>query len=200
MTLASVLEQLRALYVDELSARCDGFSAQLRDSLLPEALYLLPDGEPVRTGPLALPARGDLCVRRDERITELARIESPRALQFEPFRFLWGDALQVALHPFGWDDCSLCVPEPLEAIDFGPLQAWAEAALRIEQAAARVMHTDIELLNAIHGISVPRKVPEGTRFEIDFGSAPVQEFERLLDALVAARTNLVIIGRVGTIP
>lgn len=196
MTLADVLQQLRTLYVEELSARCNGFSAELRGALLPEALYQLTTGEPIRSGPLALPARGDLCVLREQKISELARIESPRALEFEPFRFLWADAMQVALHPFDWDDCSLCVPEPVEAIDFAPLQAWAEDAFKPGERAATMDAHGVQLLNVIHRVSAPRTVAEGTRIDVDLGSAPVREFERLLDALVVARVGLVVVGRV----
>jgi len=44
-------------------------------------------------------------------------------------------------------------------------------------------------------MSEPRETPDGVRFEIDFGSAPVAVFESLLSTLASAGVGLVVIGR-----
>ena len=203
MTLADILEQLRKLYVDEFARRVEGYPPDMRALLRPEAIYridsasvdgvvedVIGDDNVVRTGALNLPARGDVCVVRDQRIVEIARIESPRRLNFEAFRFVWGDALEVALHPFSWDDCALCIPEPKIAVDDQPLAAWLEAALLIDKLQA----DGDQPLGAVHGMTVPRQAEDGVRFEVDLGSAPVAQFEALLSALVSAGAGMVIIG------
>ena len=191
MTLSDILEQQRSLYLEEFANRLASFSAEVAGLKQPEALYLLADGTPVRTGTLALPARGDVCVRNDKRIEEIARIDSARTLGFDAFRFVWQDALQVAMHPFVWNDCQLCIPEPIEAIDQLILARWLETAIKPE-----LSHGERKLLlGVVHSLSGPRAAADGVRFEVDFGSAPVAAFESLLTALVEAGAGLVVIGR-----
>ena len=191
MTLADILKQQRALYTVEFERRVSGFAANTAQVLQPEALYCGTDGEPVRTGSLKLPARGDICVTRDSRVVEIARIESPRALGFEPFQFVWSNAMQVALHPFAWDECLLCVPEPKIAVRWPAVTSWFEDSIRLSLPQADIDSPAC----AVHSMSEPREAPDGVRFEIDFGSAPVAVFESLLSALVSAGVGLVVIGR-----
>ena len=159
-----------------------------------EALYADQDGGVMRTGDLSLPARGDVCVRRSGRVVELARIESPHRLSFEAFRFVWNDALQVALHPFGWDECALCIPEPMLAIDSKPLVDWFEEAVCVHEASG----TPERLVGAAHSMTALRESNDGVRFEVDFGSASVAAFETLLTALMETGAGLVVIGDVQT--
>jgi len=191
MTLADILEQQRALYTEEFERRLNGFAADIAQVLQPEALYVNADGEPIRTGSLKLPARGDFCVTRDNKVVEIARVESPRALSFEPFQFVWSDAMQVALHPFAWDECLLCIPEPKVAVDWSVLADWFEQSIAL---GVRCSDSD-SFTGVVHSMSDPRETPDGVRFEIDFGSAPVAVFEALLTALVTAGAGLVVIGR-----
>ena len=191
MTLSDILEQQRSLYLEEFANRLASFSAEVAGLMQPEALYLLADGTPVRTGTLALPARGDVCVRNHKRIEEIARIDSARTLGFDAFRFVWQEALQVALHPFVWNNCQLCIPEPIEAIDQSVLACWFETAIKPELGHGERN----SLLGAVHSLSAPRTAADGVRFEVDFGSAPVAAFENLLTALVQAGAGLVVIGR-----
>ncbi len=191
MTLADILEQQRMLYLDEFARRLGGYSADLSGVLQSEALFCLADGSAVRTGSLGLSARGDICVRREGRVSEIARIEAPHTLGFQPFRFVWSEALQVALHPFAWNECQLCIPEPLMAIDNQPLIDWFEAALIPGQPSAQPGRR----LGALHSMSEPREAVDGVRFEVDFGSAPVAAFESLLSALVCAGAGMLVVGR-----
>jgi|GEM_PF-722205 len=191
MTLADILKQERELYTEEFERRVSGFAADIAQVLQPEALYLENDGEPVRTGSLGLPARGDICVTRDQRVVEIAHIESPRVLSFEPFQFVWRDATRVALHPFAWDECLLCIPEPKIAVNWSVVTRWFEESIKLGLLEACVG----SLAGAVHSMSEPRETPDGVRFEIDFGSAPVAVFESLLSTLASAGVGLVVIGR-----
>ena len=191
MTLADILKQQRALYTEEFGRRVSGFAADIAQVLQPEALYRGMDGDPVRTGSLSLLARGDICVTRDGRVVEIARIESPRALGFEPFQFVWSDAMQVALHPFAWDECLLCVPEPKVGINCSVISSWFEESIKLSLPQADIDSPAC----VVHCISDPREAADGVRLEIDFGSAPVAVFESLLSALASAGVGLVVIGR-----
>ena len=195
LTLADILDQQRSLYIDEFKLRAGGFAQDLASILQPEALYCLPDGNPVRTGSLKLPARGDLCVKREGRVVELARIEAPRALSFEPFQFVWADTLQVALHPFAWDDCRVCIPEPMLAVDWPLVGQWFESQIGLDTPYGEAG----TLINAVHSMSEPGEAADGVRFEIDFGSAGVEAFESFLSQLATAGAGLVVIGQL-TVP
>lgn len=191
MTLTDVLEQIRSVYLEEFTERLAGYPADASKVLLAEALYIGADHEPIRTGALNLPARGDVCVLQGQKIREIARIEASRTVQFEGFRFVWNDQIQIALNPFAWSNCSFCIPEPPEAVDHTPLAAWFEAQLGIELHAAR---TPTQLLQVVHSITAPRSAADGVRFEVDFGSMPVAGFEALLDACGETGAGLVVIG------
>jgi len=196
LTLADILEQQRSLYISEFQRRAGGFADDLATLLQTEALYSLANAQAVRTGALNLPARGDICVNRDGQVVEIARIESPRSLSFDPFQFVWIDSLQVALHPFVWDDCRVCIPEPMQAIDWSLISRWFETQIGMHQSFG----TASNLLNLVHRMSTPREVPEGVRFEIDFGSADVAVFESLLSVLANAGAGLAVIGQVQVPP
>jgi len=187
MTLTDVLEQIRSVYLEEFAQRLAGYPDDVRRVMLAEALYVDADGSPIRTGALKLPARGDLCVLQEQKIQEIARIESSRTVQFDGFRFVWNDQLQIALNPFSWSNCAFCIPEPPIAIDYASLAAWFEVYVSPEQAAAM---DATQLLQVAHSMSAPRWV----RFEIDFGSMPVAGFEALLDACGQTGAGLVVIG------
>lgn len=190
MTLADILDRQRGLYLEEFVLRATGFEKSAAAVMQSEALYRLGD-DPVRRGALGLPARGDLCVQQNSRVEEIVRIESPRLLAFSSFRFVWGNALEVALHPFAWHDCKLCVPEPMQALTLSKLAQWLEAEIQPELTHGAPGN----LLNVVHGMSEPRQAEDGVRFEVDFGSASVTAFESLLTALVDAGAGLVVVGQ-----
>ena len=191
MTLTEILEQIRGLYLEEFSARLEGFPVDVRRVLLAEALYLNAEGDALRTGALQLPARGDLCVLQDQRVQEIACIEASRSVRFDAFRFVWDNRVQVALNPFAWSNCSVCIPEPIEALDVVPLVAWFEQQLKTADA---IEVSDRFPKNVAHSLSAPRQSPAGVRFEVDFGSMPVAGFERFLAAVAEAGAGLLVIG------
>ncbi len=193
MTLTEILEQIRGVYLAEFAARLDGYAADVSEALLTQALYATAEGEPLRSGALNLPARGDVCVMDNHCLREIARIDAARSVRFDAFRFVWDNRLQVAMNPFAWSNCPLCIPEPALALDFEPLANWFEqqvkAALPAERGSAR-------LLEVAHSMTEPRSAADGVRFEIDFGSMPVVGFEALLNACAQTGAGLLVIGRV----
>ena len=189
MQLIELLSDVRKLYVESLLQRIDSQPTSLRKALCIEALYLDESSEPLLTGSLSLPARGDLCVQESGKVRQVAAIESARTLRFAPFRFAWRDTLDVALHPFGWDRCELSLPASTLA-DLEELRGW----LNTEIDPTRKFAQGQELLEVVHSLSAPRDLAEGTRLEIDLGSAQVGAFERLLDACARAGFGWVVIG------
>lgn len=191
MTLTEILNQIRDVYIDEFSKRLERYPAEVSRALLVEALYLTTEGEPIRTGDLQLPARGDLCVSQDRRIREIARIEASRSVQFDAFRFVWNDRLQVALNPFVWSGCAICIPEPMQALQLAPLAEWFESHVQPDLRAGRDASS---LLEVAHSMSSPKPAADGVRFEVDFGSMPVAGVEAMLNALAQTGAGLAVVG------
>lgn len=191
MTLTEILEQIRSVYVAEFAARLAGYPADVNRALLAQALYLDTEGEPLRTGTLQLPARGDVCVLREQRVQEIACIESSRLVRFDAFRFVWANRLQVAMNPFVWSNCSLCIPEPIDSLELNFLVKWFEKQVQASELAG-------SSLEVVHSVTAPRAAVDGVRFEVDFGSMPVTGFEAFLDACTEMGAGLLVVGNVVT--
>lgn len=168
-TLGEILNQIRDLYIAQLDA---ALSAAMKVS-----------GARVRVEPLlrattGTPSRADL---HDG--TTLIRVESTRTFPFDPLEFSWG-ALRVSMTPFSWDACALCLEAPTP--DWAPLIEWFDRW--IDEAEARAPAYD-GFYGVIHSLSGP-----ALERRVDFGSAPVDAFEQLLDAARALGATKLHIG------
>jgi hypothetical protein len=104
-------------------------------------------------------------------------IDTERMLSFESISFMSGAGLEVRLGPFQWQAMRLRVQLP-ETARWQPLRHWFWRWFK-EKASE---HNEA-LTGAAHFLSDP-EVSDGTvTFAVDLGTAPVEAFEDLLDAL-----------------
>jgi len=189
MQLGQLLDQIRDYYVSRFIDILNECAADPETTVAHEPAYSDADGEVVTEGRLELPVRGDLLILRDGAVSEVLSVDTDGMLTFEPLEFQWDDnALHVDLHPFQWNGIPLRIfglpPNP----DWTPLREWFLHWFLEEDPP------EDELLGGVHFMSDPEDDGECTQVSIDLGTAPVEVFEELLDALVKLGSNRVQIG------
>jgi len=171
-----LLDQIRCYYVDRFIKTRDELLAEQNTRLILEPELRGSDGAVVTEGALQLALRTDMAVIKEGSAKTLS-IDSERMLSFEPVSFMWGAGLGVHLGPFQWQAMRLRVRLP-EITHWQPLQHWFWRWFK-ENAGE---HNEA-LVGAVHFLSDP-EVSDGTvTFAVDLGTAPVEAFEDLLDAL-----------------
>jgi hypothetical protein len=104
-------------------------------------------------------------------------INTEGMLSFEPISFMWGAGLKVRLSPFRWQAMRLQMLLP-ETTRWQPLQQWFWRWFK-EDAGE---HSEA-LAAAVHFLSDPEVSDGAVTFAVDLGTAPVEAFEDLRDAL-----------------
>src|SRR5215475_7825246 len=171
-----LLDQVRQYYLDRFIKIRDELLAEQNTRLILEPELRGSDGAVVTEGALQLALRTDMAVIKEGSAKTLS-IDSERMLSFEPVSFMWGAGLGVHLGPFQWQAMRLRVRLP-EITHWQPLQHWFWRWFK-ENAGE---HNEA-LVGAVHFLSDP-EVSDGTvTFAVDLGTAPVEAFEDLLDAL-----------------
>jgi hypothetical protein len=171
-----LLDQIRYYYVDRFIKTRDDLLAEQNTRLILEPELRGSDGAVVTEGALQLALRTDMAVIKEGSAKTLS-IDTERMLSFEPVSFMWGAGLGVHLGPFQWQAMRLRVRLP-EITHWQPLQHWFWRWFK-ENAGE---HNEA-LVGAVHFLSDP-EVSDGTvTFAVDLGTAPVEAFEDLLDAL-----------------
>jgi len=183
-TLGQILDRIRELYIEHLDAALTEAMKMPGAQVIVEPAFRTKTGDLAREGALSLPLRCDLFDG-----TTMVRVDSTRRISFEPFDFAWAGSLQVRMEPFFWDSCPLRLEGPRPA--WTPLTDWF--ARWFDEADRRAPAYD-GFYGVIHFLSDP--APSGAAFEtsVDFGSAPVEAFEQLLDAAQALGARRLRIG------
>ena len=189
MRIGELLDQVRQYYVDQLLKAQNELLADESVRLILEPELRGSDGATVQEGTLQLPVRTDIAVLRKE-VPELLTIDTERMLSFEPISFMWGADLEVRLGPFQWQAMRLQVPLP-QTTCWQPLQHWFWRWFK-EDAGE---HNKV-LVGAVHFLSDPEVTNDAVTFVVDLGTAPVEAFEDLLDAVVALGATLCEIGHI----
>jgi hypothetical protein len=187
MGLGELLDRIRELYLAAFVAEAErrrrpGVRVQCESTLLTAS------GEPACEGALGLPLRVDLVVLSGGEVVEKHRVVSGRMIAFAPISFDWVGRLRVRLGPFFWDCLDFRIPAPPGA-DWGPLAAWFREWFDEEDEG------EDGLFGVVHFLSDPQTEDGGVCFQADLGSAPVEAFEGLLDAVAALGAPEVVIGR-----
>jgi hypothetical protein len=175
MRVGELLDQVRQYYLDGFIKVRDELLAEHNTRLILEPELRGSDGAVVTEGALQLPLRTDMAVIKDGGAKTLS-IDTERMLSFEPVSFRWGAGLNVRLRPFQWQAMRLQVLLP-ETRSWRQLQDWFRRWFK-EDAGE---HND--MMGAVHFISDPEFSAGAVTFAIDLGTAPVEAFEDLLDAL-----------------
>lgn len=184
LTLGQLLDRIRAPGIERLDAALTEAMKAPGARVFVEPALRTKTGELAREGRLGLPLRGDLFDG-----TTMVRVDCPRMLSFEPFEFAWAGSLRVRMGPFTWDAC----PFRLEGAPpaWAPLTDWF--ARWFDEADRRTPAYD-GFYGVIHFLADPEPDGEAFRSSVDFGSAPVEAFEQLLDAVAALGVRRLQIG------
>jgi hypothetical protein len=189
MTLGEILDRSREIYVRALLEMIEA-----NRPCFPEAAFCDENGVPVTEGPLAIPYRADLVLEEPGEVATAGntiRVESPPQVKFSPISFRWEDALQVDMQSFQWDACDIQV-NALSDVDWQPLRNWFLYWFDMEDQKPM---DELGLSGVVHYLSDPEMIgAHNYRVQIDFGSAPVEAFEELLDALIAMGATSIGIG------
>jgi len=178
--IADLLEPMRQETVAGLLRAVAG-AIEAGAEVEPEPMRRDWSGRIKRQGALSLPARGDLRVSRDGR-SLVQRIEAPPPASEAPFSMVADGGFTVVIAPFAWDRAEMVIEARQPRPDWQPLRLWF-----LEWVQPR--HGDVapELAGAVHRLDGPVGLPGAWRFELDFGSAPVEAISGLVEA--AAETG-----------
>ena len=190
MGVGELLDRVREQYVSQFVAAVQELGQQDGVELLSEIVLVDQDGAPVGAGALGLPLRIDLVALRGDEIADRVSVDSDKLLSFEPIKFNWPGELSVNLGPFQWDNVSFRIPKRSSCVDWVPLVGWFRQWFREEEDG------NGEPLGVIHFLSDPEVASDGTLFIADLGTAPVDAFEGLLDAIAALGVNALVVGKV----
>lgn len=185
MTVGAILDEIRDLYVSRLVAAVVEAKQDPDTSVIVEPELIDAQGDLVTEGILDLGVRHDFAIR-SATTAEVVRVDSDRIVSFSPFEFQW-DTLTVHLQPFQWDYCEINLTPPLDAdgreLVAGWFRRWFDPA-----------DPDAEVLGVTHFLSDPEQNGAYQRYYVDFGTAPVEAFEQLLDACVRGGVTAIVVG------
>lgn len=189
--LGELVDRIRDHYVSRFIDAINEYSAADDVTVAHEPALRNSDGDVVTAGELALPMRSDLLVTRNGVISDSLQIDTDRILSFEPISFEWPKSkLHVELGPFQWNWIQLRIFGLKAGADWTPIREWFIGWFQVDDAG------DDELLGGVHFFSDPAVGDGYTQVSIDLGTAPVQTFEELLDALGQLGADSVQVGRI----
>lgn len=152
------------------------------------------DGRVRRRGSMHLPTRHDLRVGRGGRAL-MRRVACENGLGFRPVSGSLSDVAAVRIAPFTW--CQVCIRafggagQP----NWTPLRLWF-----LEWFQARFGEESPDLLGVVHSLDGPHNEDGGWRFTVDLGSASVDCFAAMLDALGQSGCSEILVGHIATAP
>jgi hypothetical protein len=188
--LRQLLDQIRDYYVSRFIDAINEHSGADGVTVAHEPALCNADGDVLTEGDLALPVRGDLLVIRDGAVCDSLQIDTDGVLTFEPIAFDWPETkLHVNLQPFQWNWMQLRIFGLKDDADWTPIRHWFIRWFQENDP------TDDELLGGVHFCSDPEDGGGFTQVSIDLGTASVEAFEELLDALGQLGANRVQIGQ-----
>ena len=188
--LGQLLDQIRDYYVSRFIDAINEYSSADGVTLAHEPAFCDANGDVVTEGELALPSRGDLLVIRDGAVSNSIQIDTDGMLSFEPIAFDWPENnLNVDLHPFQWNRMQLRIFGLKTDADWTPIRGWFIGWFQEHDPA------DDELLGGVHFVSDPETGDDYLQLSIDLGTAPVESFEELLDAIGQMGAACVHIGQ-----
>lgn len=178
IVIGQLLDQIRDYYIDYFIDTINEYGETNGGSIFHEVALCKADGSLATAGVLGLPVRGDLVVIRDSSGTDSVRIDTDGMLSFEPIEFEWPENnLVVDLGPFQWNWMQLRIFGLGNHADWEPIRDWFMGWFQEEDPE------EGELLGGVHFLSDPETGNAYSQVSIDLGTAPVESFEELLDAL-----------------
>ncbi len=188
MDIGELLDRIREQYVLQFTSASKDLGQQDGVQVASEVALRNEDGEALVDGILDLPMRLDLVAVKDDDAAEPVAVDSNQILSFEPITFEWSGGLTVQLGPFQWDNLPMRIPTERATPGWSPLVEWFREWFREDDDGFG------EPLGLVHFLSDPETVEDAVRFTADLGTAPVEAFEGLLDAVAALGAADVVIG------
>ncbi len=171
MTLIELFAAIRAIYVRDLAQAIAETDAHVEPAFRKET------GELAVAGPLDLPYRADL-IPRDGDGTSIM-VNSRSSLGFEPFTVVYGEC-RLSVSPFVWDWTKVTVSGLTEEESSKVLKAWFLRWFDPEDAN----QADAQgLFGVVHNLEEPKASDGGVEWTVDFGSAPVEAIQDMIDRL-----------------
>ena len=188
--LGQLLDEIRDYYINRFIDAINEQSLADGVTLTHEPAFCDSNGDVVIEGELAVPSRVDLLVISDGAASDSILIDTDGILSFEPIAFDWPENdLNVDLHPFQWNWMQVRIFGLKTNTDWAPIRDWFIGWFQENDPA------DGELLGGVHWLSDPEYGDDYSQLSIDLGTAPVESFEELLDAIGQMRATRVQIGQ-----
>jgi hypothetical protein len=188
-TPSQILEQIRAHYLARLRQAIEDQSSDGILHVVHEAALRDTSGELLRRGDPPAPVRVDLVTLINGQIRDGSNIESETMPGFAPLTLRWRHELPVKISPFPWNACPVQWPETVSHV--ASIVDWFEHWFDPEETRRP---GDSGLLGVVHSIAKTPAAPGTIRLLIDLGSAPVEAFEELIEALHASGAQSAEIG------
>ncbi|MDB6028230.1 MAG: hypothetical protein JWM68_4453 [Verrucomicrobiales bacterium] len=178
MTVHELLHEIRSYYtrhvLEALAETPSEGSRVMREAALRDA-----NGTLTSNGLLGLPLRHDLYLISATQDPECFELDVNGLLSFEPATFNLGEEMPVLrMAPFQWDRCLLRVTGLWVAFDRQILRDWFH---RWFDGDDTHQPNEQGFFGVVHSLSDPVIEGEVITFQIDFGSAPIEAFEQLID-------------------
>ena len=190
MTVRQLLDQIRDRYLTEFRD-CIAYVKQGGMEAMCEVAYRTEDGRLAREGTLGLPMRLDIVGVADGEAKDTIRVDSDSMLSFDSIDFEWAGGLPTRLAPFTWDACDIRAYGISKTSDWSHVREWFDRWFDGEDTRPADEHG---LYGVIHFLSDPKCEGGATIIQVDFGSAPEEAFEELLDALRDSGATKIEIG------
>ena len=188
--LGQLLDEIRDYYINRFIDAINEQSLADGVTLTHEPAFCDSNGDVVIEGELAVPSRVDLLVISDGAASDSIVIDTDGILSFEPIAFNWPENdLNVDLHPFQWNWMQVRIFGLKTNTDWAPIRDWFIGWFQENDPA------DGELLGGVHWLSDPEYGEDYSQLSIDLGTAPVESFEELLDAIGQMGATRVQIGQ-----
>lgn len=171
MNLLSLFAEVRGLYVRKLSAAVAGIDAHIEPALRNR------EGALAVEGPLSLPIRVDAIRRKGN--GKSITVDSTSRIAFDPILTKFGQC-DVRIASFTWDAVQLTVNGLKEQDVHEIAPAWFFRWFDAEDKNAANAEG---LYGVVHFLGDPKVVTGGIELSIDFGSAPAEALNDLLDSL-----------------
>ena len=192
LAIGFLLDDIRNTYLSLVRTRIsDACNSQRR--VIVEPSLRNSSGELVCEGHFDLPMRVDMYFLNSDSIGNSAHVDSPLLPEFAPFPVHWNSQMTVTIAPFCWDSCDFLLRKSISQDDVKEIVAWFMDCFDPDDLNSA---DEDGLQGVVHFLSDPEISESSTFFQIDFGSASIDAFTRLLDIISSLGVSEVSVGQV----
>lgn len=186
MGIGELLDSIRDFYLEKFASQIEELQGNL--TIIVEPALLTKDGEYAIEGELGLPYRTDIITTQNGEVVDSLMVDTEEMLSFQGINFEWQDEFQVEMLPFQWNFCPCEMQNGPENPDWMNIKDWFFKWFEEHEL------DDPHFNGCLHYMSDPKMEGDRYKIDIDLGSAPVEAFEELLDAIAATGFSAMRIG------